>query len=406
MTYGQVLDYLYSKLPMYQRVGKAAYKKDLSNTLRLLTALGQPQAKFKSVHIAGTNGKGTSAHGIAAILQTAGYNVGLYTSPHLKHFTERIRINGAEVGEDFVVDFVKRTKPLIEEIEPSFFEITVAMAFDYFAKQQVDIAIVETGLGGRLDSTNVIKPEVSLITNIGYDHMDMLGDTLDKIAWEKAGIIKPDTPVVIGELTPETEPVFRQKAREMPAEIILPEPYEIRLDPLVPEYFHKNIPGIVATTKVLSAKGFDILPEHIEAGLRNINNATGLKGRFQILSRKPLMVADVSHNEDGLKSLFTQVEKLCKGTLHLIFGTVKDKDLSRILSLLPTENTRFYLTQSHVPRALPVADLFQKTTEIGLRGEIFQDVNLAIKDAMSHAGAEDVILITGSTFLVAEIENL
>ncbi|WP_420578391.1 bifunctional folylpolyglutamate synthase/dihydrofolate synthase [Ekhidna sp.] len=405
MTYGQTLEYLYTQLPMYQRVGKQAYKKDLTNTIRLMEYLDNPHRKFKSVHIAGTNGKGTSAHGIAAALQVAGFKVGLYTSPHLKNFTERIRINGKEVSEAFVVDFVDRIKPAIEEIHPSFFEITVAMAFDYFVHEQVDIAVVETGLGGRLDSTNVITPVLSLITNIGYDHMDMLGDTLEKIAAEKAGIIKEGVPVVIGEVLPETQSVFEQKAHEANTTITYAKPIDWDFDELVPTYLKMNIPGIVSACEVLSTGGFHISDQHIKQGVNEMNRLTGLKGRFQVLCEEPLTIADVSHNMDGLRILLKQAKEICQGCIHLIFGTVKDKALNPIFSLFPKECKKYW-TQSSVPRALSVEELAIQGVMNELEGECFKNVNEAIHAAKEKAQPNDLILITGSTFVVAEIEDL
>lgn len=405
MTYEQTLDFLYSQLPMYQREGKQAYKKDLTNTIKLMEFLDNPQSRFRSVHIAGTNGKGTSAHGIAAILQTAGYKVGLYTSPHLKSFTERIRINGEEVSREFVVDFVERIKPAIEDIHPSFFEITVAMAFVYFAREEVDIAVIETGLGGRLDSTNVITPEVCLITNIGYDHMDMLGDTLEKIAEEKAGIVKEGIPVVVGEKHPDTFTVFEEKANEKNANLILPRPINLSLDEMTPYYLNKNIPGIIATCEVLKNKGFDIKEDHLLPGINNMNSLTGLKGRFHVFSKTPLVIADVSHNADGLKILFDQVKRINKGKLHLIFGTVKDKDLTPIFTLFPAD-AAIYWTQSSVPRALEVEELAIHGIMHQIEGECFKDVNEAIKRAKEKAQPNDMILVTGSTFVVAEVDGI
>ncbi|MEQ8906794.1 folylpolyglutamate synthase/dihydrofolate synthase family protein [Ekhidna sp.] len=405
MTYDQTLEYLFTRLPMYQRVGKAAFKKDLTNTLKLLENLKNPHKKFKSVHVAGTNGKGTSAHGIAAIMQTAGYKTGLYTSPHLKNFTERIRINGKEVSPEFVIEFVKKVIPVIEEINPSFFEITVAMAFEYFATQKVDIAIIETGLGGRLDSTNVITPEVCLITNIGYDHMDMLGDTLEKIAAEKAGIIKKHVPVVIGETLPETAPVFEQIAENNEAVLIKAGISNWKPKVLVPAYLLKNMGGIESVIHELIRQGWDITEKHISDGVEKINELTGLKGRLQVLGESPLQIADVSHNVDGLKSLFDQINQLKKGQLHLIFGSVKEKALKPIFDLFPKE-TKLYWTQSSVPRALSVEELAIQGVMHGMEGECYQNVNEAIDAAKEKARPEDLILITGSTFVVAEVDEL
>lgn len=405
MTFNETLEYLYTRLPMYQRVGKIAYKKDLTNTIRLMDYLDNPHTKFKSIHIAGTNGKGTSAHGIAAILQSAGYKTGLYTSPHLKNFTERVRIDGVEIREERVVEFITRIKPVIEEIAPSFFEITVAMAFDYFAQEKVDIAVIETGLGGRLDSTNVIIPEVCLITNIGYDHMDMLGDTLPKISAEKAGIIKKGVPVVIGESHPETSPIFKQIAKNNGATLIQAGISNWRPDSLVPDYMIKNVGGIEAVIEELRRSGWNIPRENVEEGLTKIAELTGLKGRLQILERNPFIIADVGHNLDGLKVLFQQVERLCKGTLHLVFGTVQDKDLTPIFKLFP-ENKKIYWTESSVPRSLKIEELAIQGVMNGIEGECFKNVNDAISQAKEKVQPEDLILITGSTFVVAEIEGL
>lgn len=405
MTYQDTLEYLFTRLPMYQRVGKVAYKKDLTNTIALLEVLDNPHTKFKSIHIAGTNGKGTSAHGIAAILQSAGYKTGLYTSPHLKQFTERIRIDGKEVDQEFVIDFVDKLKPHIDRITPSFFEITVAMAFTYFAEEKVDIAVIETGLGGRLDSTNVIIPEACLITNIGYDHMDLLGDTLDKIAFEKAGIIKNGVPVVIGEATSLTRPVFENKAKDVQADITYAKSTDwLPGNPLIPNYLIKNVPGIKTLIQILIDKGWHIEERHIEDGLAHMNELTGLKGRFQVLSQEPLIIADVSHNLDGLRILFEQIRSVNSGKLHLIFGTVKEKELGPIFELFPSGE--LYWTQSMVPRALPVEDLNNLARQHGLLGTCFTNVNEAIHSALSAASKEDLILITGSTFIIGEIDQL
>jgi dihydrofolate synthase / folylpolyglutamate synthase len=407
MTYERTLEYLFSMLPMYQRVGKIAYKKDLTNTLRLLESLDNPQKRFKSIHIAGTNGKGTSAHGIAAILQSAGYKTGLYTSPHLKSFTERIRLNGEEVSKEFVVQFVEKIAPLIVEIKPSFFEVTVAMAFQYFADQKVDMAVIETGLGGRLDSTNVISPEVSLITNIGLDHTDMLGDTLEKIAFEKAGIIKDNTPIVIGEYQKETFPVFEKKAKELNAPLIQAQEYNWHIHrPNTPDYLKKNLNGVLTVVDQLRNLDWIISDDHIAHGLFNINELTGLKGRYEIVNETPLIIADVSHNAEGLKMLFDQVCSLCKereSDLHLIFGTVRDKSLKSIFNLFP-KNAKIYWTQSSVPRSLPVDELANYGMQNNFNAKQYLSVNDAIADAKNHASLQDVILITGSTFVVAEID--
>ncbi|MFH6983417.1 bifunctional folylpolyglutamate synthase/dihydrofolate synthase [Marinoscillum luteum] len=428
MNYQQALTYLYERLPMFQRVGAVAFKKDLGNTRRLLEALGDPQNSFKSVHIAGTNGKGSSAHALASILQSAGYKTGLYTSPHLKEFTERIRISGTEVSPEFVGQFVTQHQGLIEAINPSFFEVTVAMAFQYFASEAVDIAIIETGLGGRLDSTNVIDPLVSLITMIGYDHADLLGNTLPAIAGEKAGIIKPGRPVVIGADQPDLLSVFEAKAREVGAPLkimrqmrvvtgeqgVFHQDFEVletnkpamtlRTD-ITANYFLKNIPGIWGVISELKGQGFDIDVEAIRSGFANIKTQTGLKGRWQMIRQKPLVVADVSHNEPGMAQLLDQVSLVPRKRLHMIIGMVRDKDISGVLNLLPKEAT-YYFTQSSVPRSLPASDLRMQAEAMGLPGKSFDNVNEALKEAEKNAHSDDFILICGSTFVVAEIDHL
>ena len=427
MNYQQTLDYLYGMLPMYQRIGQAAFKKDLSNTIRLCQALGNPQHKFKSVHIAGTNGKGSSAHGIAAVLQAAGYKTGLYTSPHLKNFTERIRINGIEISAQEIVDWVADHKLLIEEVKPSFFELTVAMAFGHFACERVDVAVIEVGLGGRLDSTNIIIPELSLITNIGLDHTAILGDSLPAIAAEKAGIIKPGVAVVIGEKQEETSPVFEQKAlTEQSSLVYATEEFQVNkarafavsiehkgerwLEEVKPDiaaaYFLRNIPGILASLMILQQKGFKkINRASIKKGLENIKELTGLKGRWQVLDQQPLVVADVSHNPDGIRQLLHQLKGETYQQLFLIIGTVNDKDINSVLGLLP-KNAFYYFCEANIPRALAAEELQAQAKVHGLTGVVQQDVNAALKEARQRATAKDMILITGSTFVVAEIDEL
>lgn len=427
MNYQQTLEYLYGMLPMYQRIGQAAFKKDLSNTLRLCEALGNPHTKFRSVHIAGTNGKGSSSHAIAAVLQAAGYKTGLYTSPHLKSFTERIRINGKEIPQQKIVDWVAANQSLIEEVKPSFFELTVALAFDHFAEEQVDIAVVEVGMGGRLDSTNVITPELSLITNIGMDHTAFLGNSLPEIAGEKAGIIKNDVPVVISEKQPETTPVFEQKAADSQSPILFAtDVIRLRqeadgslqvflenscwLENLRPDieaaYFRKNLPGVLCSLHQLRQKGFSaITPSAIQEGLENIIELTGLKGRWQVLGKEPLTVCDVSHNPDGIGQLMEQVRAQPFEQLYLITGTVNDKDVNTVLSLLPKE-AFYYFCQANIPRAMAAEELQQLAAVHGLQGKLIPDVNQAIADARRQAGPNDLILITGSTFVVAEIDDL
>ena len=408
MNFEETVNYLFSRLPMYQREGRLAFKKDLTNTYALLSKLGNPHQKFKSIHIAGTNGKGTTAHGIAAILQTAGYNTGLYTSPHLKSFTERVKVNGAEVSESFVIEFVAKIRDYIEEINPSFFEITVAMAFEYFAKEKVDIAVVETGLGGRLDSTNVITPEVSAITNIGYDHMDILGETFGQIAREKAGIIKKGVPVVIGEYHQETFPVFIAKAQEQGARLVLDQTFTSE-DSMegIPYHKAKNRDTVFALSKVLQGLGWNIQDEDVTKGYTNSEKITGFKGRFHTISNHPLIVADIAHNESGLSALFNYINHSTdnEGEMHIVFGAVRDKNLAPILNILPA-NARFYWTQSSVPRSLSAENLNDTARDFGLKGFSYSDVNEALENAKKNALTEDIIVVTGSTFVVSELNEL
>ncbi|HCW07879.1 MAG TPA: dihydrofolate synthase [Cytophagales bacterium] len=423
-SYRENLNYLYERLPMFQRVGAAAYKQDLTNTLALCEALGNPRFKFKSIHVAGTNGKGSSSHMLAAVLQTAGYKTGLYTSPHLKEFTERIKINGQEVSRDFVVDFVKRITPAIEKIQPSFFETTVAMALDYFAQEQVDIAVIEVGLGGRLDSTNVITPEVSLITNISWDHADLLGDTLQKIASEKAGIIKPNVPVIISERQENIDDVFIVKSKATGSPILFAEEmcevsslgdgnFEVSIQnqkkkytlDLQGQYQKKNLAGVLAVIEELKKKGFEVSDENIAQGLKNTIPLTGLKGRWQKLSDSPLIVCDTGHNEAGIREVLDQISKQKFSQLHMVWGMVKDKDVSKILSQLST-SARYYFCQAKIPRAMNADELKMKASEYGLQGEAIADVNQALHKAKQNASADDMIFIGGSTFVVAEIEGL
>lgn len=409
---------------MYQRIGAAAFKKDLTNTLALLDVLDNPHHKFKSVHVAGTNGKGSSSHMLASVLQSAGYKTGLYTSPHLKNFTERIKINGLEVTQDFVVDFVNRIRPTIEKIQPSFFEITVAMAFDYFALQHVDVAVVEVGLGGRLDSTNVITPEVSLITNISWDHMDLLGDTLPKIAIEKAGIIKSAVPVVISQRQDEVEFIFNHFAEKSNSQIrfasdsfsaIAQEDGSIevtrdqhaqvfQLD-LKGTYQKKNVLGVLATLQVLVERGFSISNESIRNGLANTIANTGLKGRWQKLDEKPLVVCDTGHNEDGITEVVQQIRAQKFEKLFIVMGVVRDKDASKILGLLPKE-AYYFFCEASIPRALDAQSLRIQAEVFGLIGEAIKNVNEAIAKARTMATPNDMIFVGGSTFVVGEIENL
>lgn len=423
-SYADALQFLYDNLPMFQRVGAAAITKDLSNTILLCQSLGDPQQKFKTIHVAGTNGKGSTSHMLASILQEAGYKTGLYTSPHLKSFTERIRVNGQEISAPFVVDFVNKIEPIINEITPSFFEITVAMAFDYFVRENVDVAVIEVGLGGRLDSTNVITPEVSVITNIGWDHKDLLGDTLPKIASEKAGIIKPNIPAVVSERQPEVEDVFLSKARETRSALVFASDeysvswrddkvsvlkngnlhFDVKL-PLRGYYQRKNLPGVIKTIDVIKEKGFSITESHLRSGLEKVISNTHLKGRWQKLGERPFVYCDTGHNIDGIKEILQQIQTLKFNHLHMVFGMVKDKDISGILSLLPKRAT-YYFCQANIPRALDAATLAEKARDVGLRGEVIPDVNEAKRKALKNASPDDFIFVGGSTFVVAELEEL
>ena len=429
MNYQQTIDYLYNKLPMFSRVGSAAFKKDLTNIRLLCESLGNVHTRFKSIHIAGTNGKGSVSHMLASVLQAAGYTTGLYTSPHLYDFRERIRVNGVMAGEEFVISFVEKIRPLVEEIQPSFFEVTVAMAFQYFAERKVDVAVIEVGLGGRLDSTNIITPELSVITNIGWDHMNMLGSRLEDIAVEKGGIIKQGIPVVIGETGEETAPVFYRIAREKNAPIFFadkhckPISHEWKEDRLFIEVFHadenkttvmeldlpglyqqKNLCTVLTALDALKKLGFLLDEEDIHSGLRQVRKATGLSGRWEVLQHHPLLVLDVAHNLDGIGQLLHHLEQLPHKQRHLVFGMVKDKELEPILRLLP-EAARYYFTQAHIPRALTAKELQQMAKGFALEGECYEDVNQALYAALEKAAAEDVVVVFGSIFLVAEVNK-
>jgi dihydrofolate synthase/folylpolyglutamate synthase len=404
MTYQDTVHWMFTQLPMYQRQGNSAFKKDLSNTLKLAEHLNFPEKNFKSIHVAGTNGKGSTSHMLASILQVAGYKVGLYTSPHLKDFRERIRVNGKVVSKQFVIGFIKRNKSFLENNALSFFEMTVGMAFDYFSKQKVDIAIIEVGLGGRLDSTNIITPQVSVITNIGLDHTQFLGDTLEVIAVEKAGIIKSNIPIVIGETQKETSSVFMDIAKKHHARISFAdqEISHVFESDLIGDYQQKNIKTVIQTIQELNKKGFKVTQENIEEGLLNVVENTDLKGRWQILQTNPKVVCDTGHNKDGLTYVMNQIKKEAFSTLHIVFGVVNDKDLSSIIGLLP-KNATYYLCKPDIPRGLDANILRQCFQSHGLLGEMYNSVNEAYKAALSNAVTEDFIFIGGSTFVVAEI---
>ncbi len=431
MTYAEVLEYLYNRLPIYQRVGAPAYKPGLENIKLLCEALGNPQNNFPCIHIAGTNGKGSVSHYLASILQSAGYkNVGLHTSPHLKDFRERIKINRNDISEQDVIDFVARYKDLIERIDSSFFELSVAMAFYFFSKAKCDVAVIEVGMGGRLDSTNIINPILSVITNISFDHVATLGNTLEKIAFEKAGIIKPNIPVVIGETRPETKPVFLKKAAECKSAISFADtmysvdtPRHINENnrayllvdvlkngenyitdlhsELIGLYQLKNIQTVLCAVDRLNEAGYTIRKEHVIDGVKNVITQTKLLGRWQILSISPLSIADTGHNEAGIKEIVQQLKTISYKKLHFVFGVVKDKDPAPVLKLLP-KNAVYYFCKAGIPRALDENELIEIASKIGLKGSAYPTVKEALKAAQSNAKENDIIFIGGSTFVVAE----
>jgi dihydrofolate synthase/folylpolyglutamate synthase len=445
MNYPETLEYLYTQLPMFTRVGASAFKKDLTNTLALCERLGNPQHKFKTIHVAGTNGKGSTSHMLAAILQMAGYKTGLYTSPHLRDFRERIRINGEMIAEDLVVEFVAQHQSDFDEIQPSFFEMTVALAFDYFAEENVDVAIIEVGLGGRLDSTNVILPVLSIITNIGWDHMNILGNTLPLIAAEKAGIIKPGIPVIISEHQPELSNVFIAKAKQEIAPISFasdlwetitqthgedresllkdrlhvtlsrrnksklglsvdqdaPIVYQLQLD-LSGSYQSKNVTGVITAIHELKKIGFVIKDQHILAALTNVKLLTGLRGRWDILAQHPLVICDTGHNSDGIAEVMKNINSLFYNKLHFVIGMVNDKELNSVLRLLPKE-ADYYFCKPGIPRGLDAQVLQDQAEIFGLIGEVYSSVASAFSAAKAKALKDDCVFVGGSTFVVAEI---
>ena len=404
MNYEQTLIYLFEQLPMYQRMGKAAYKADLSNTIKLCELLGNPEDKFKSIHIAGTNGKGSTSHMIASILQEAGYKVGLYTSPHLKDFRERIRINGQMIEKSYILDFVEHYKNQFEAINLSFFEWTVGLAFTYFVDQQVDIAVIETGLGGRLDSTNVIVPELAVITNIGIDHTQFLGDTIEKIAAEKAGIIKYNTPIIIGEEQNSIKHVFINKAAELKAPVYFADKavHDLYDSDLKGKYQLKNIKSAILSVTILKEKGWKINKKNIRDGLLHVVKNTGLMGRWQILNKQPLTICDTGHNEDGIQQIIDHLSELKYNNLHFIYGAVNDKSIDKILDLLP-KSANYYFCQANIPRALDVDELFNLAINKGLKGNKYKSVANAYSSAKKEASDNDLIFIGGSTFVVSEV---
>ncbi|MCX6325956.1 MAG: bifunctional folylpolyglutamate synthase/dihydrofolate synthase [Bacteroidia bacterium] len=428
MTYDQTIQFLYAQLPAYHRIGKAAYKNDLNTTIALDNYFGNPHLKYRTIHVAGTNGKGSVSHMIASILQEAGYRTGLYTSPHLKDFRERIKVNGEMISENEVIAFVKEQKGIIESLKPSFFEMTIAMAFDYFAKCNVDISVIEVGLGGRLDSTNIIKPVLSVITNIGHDHMDMLGNTFGKIASEKAGIIKENVPVLISETQQATKEIFVSKAAELGSPISfadkrfscsleesnsLKDERRYQITDLVTnqklegktvlggDYQLRNIQAVFSVFDTL--KGiFKYSEKNITDGIRNVIINTGLKGRWQILSHEPLTICDTGHNKEGLEYVLDQIQRIPKSGLHIVIGFVNDKDLKSVLPLFPTAAI-YYFTKASIPRALDEEKLKSEAAKYGLNGKCYPDVKTALLTARKNASQSDMIFIGGSTFIVAEV---
>jgi dihydrofolate synthase/folylpolyglutamate synthase len=425
MTYKETIDFMYSQLPMFHRVGKAAYKNNLDNAQALDKLCNYPHRSYRTIHVAGTNGKGSVSHMLASILQTAGYKTGLFTSPHLIDFRERIRVNGKVIPEHVVVEFISSFKESFQEIKPSFFEMTSALAFYYFEREKVDIAVIETGLGGRLDSTNIISPVLSVITNIGFDHVEILGDTYAKIAAEKAGIIKPQIPVVVGETHSETAPVFIDTANKNHSEIIFAdqiysasyleadiktqtlkikhtnsEAFDLKLD-LLGQYQLKNVGTVLTALDSLSRSGVAIKAEDIKSGLANVSMNTGLMGRWQIISENPYIICDTGHNYDGISYVVSQIKQVKYEKLHFVFGVVNDKDISKILPLLPRD-AEYYFTKANIPRALNENELGTLANSVGLRGKTFENVKKAIENAKKNAAPNDLIFIGGSTFIVAD----
>lgn len=407
MNYKDTLDYLYNSAPLFQQIGAGAYKEGLENTWALDEHFGHPHRSFRSIHIAGTNGKGSCSHTLAAILQEAGYKVGLYTSPHLIDFRERIRVNGQPVPEAYVIRFVEEERAFFEPLHPSFFELTTAMAFRYFAEEKVDVAVVEVGLGGRLDCTNIIRPDLCIITNISLDHVQFLGDTLEKIAGEKAGIIKPGIPVVIGETTPETRPVFQKKAEEVGAPIHFAEEEVKEVHPdweyeLKGLYQEKNRRTLWAALPLLQEGGYQISESDIQAGFAHVVELTGLMGRWQKLQEHPTLVCDTGHNVGGIQYIAEQLRRQVFRRLHIVIGMVNDKDVRGVLALLPREAT-YYFTQASVKRALPAGQLASLAAEAGLQGTCYPDVPSAVRAAQKESLPEDFIFVGGSSFIVADL---
>lgn len=423
MNYQETLTYLYNSAPLFQQVGSAAYKEGLENTYALDAYFGHPHRSFRTIHVAGTNGKGSCSHTLAAILQSAGYRVGLYTSPHLADFRERIRVNGTPVPESFVIDFVEKHSSFFEPLHPSFFELTTAMAFHYFALQQVDVAVIEVGLGGRLDCTNIIQPDLCVITNISFDHTQFLGNTLAKIAGEKAGIIKPHTPVVIGETTPETKPVFKAKAEQEEAPIVFAEEEHLLLDARHDEsgqYIYqtadyadlkgelgglcqeKNTNTLLSAIRQLKQAGYRFGEADVRNGFARVCELTGLQGRWQRLASRPAVVCDTGHNVGGIQYIVKQLSFQHYRRLHIVIGMVNDKDIRGVLALLPTDAT-YYFTQASVKRALPAEEMQRQASAFGLQGNAYPNVKTALEAALAQADAEDFVFVGGSSFIVADL---
>ncbi|MBU2651108.1 MAG: bifunctional folylpolyglutamate synthase/dihydrofolate synthase [Bacteroidetes bacterium] len=432
MNYKETLDYMYTRLPMFQRIGPAAYKADLNNTIALCKLTGNPEKSIKSIHIAGTNGKGSVSHMLASVFQEAGYKTGLFTSPHLTDFRERIRINGNMIPENYVVAFIEKFRMDFEAISPSFFELTAVMAFRYFADEKTDIVVLETGMGGRLDSTNVVIPELSVITNIGLDHTQFLGNTIEKIAFEKAGIIKPGIPVIIGETATASGEVFISRAEQERAPIFFADSNyaiqeihqagaihpstiswkikplndakqkEISLNcPLTGEYQNKNIVTVIQALEILSKLGHRINEDTIIKGIANVVKNTGIRGRWQIIRRKPLMICDVGHNEDGIREIVRMIQNTSCKKLHMVFGSVNDKDAGPVLKLLPKDAV-YYFCKADIPRGMDAGILKEQANGIGLKGQRYDSVKDAIESALQSANPDDLIFIGGSTFIVAD----
>lgn len=424
-SYSQAVEYLYSRLPFFQHQGASAYKPDLGNITVLLEALGNPHEGLKYIHVGGTNGKGSSSHILAAILQSSGYKTGLFTSPHLKSFTERIKVNGSQISQDQVLQFVNEVYDTIEKIRPSFFEVTTAMAFDHFKMESVDVAVIEVGLGGRLDATNLITPLVSLITNIGHDHLDLLGPTLTNVAFEKAGIIKSGVPVVISERQPGLDQVFEKKAESLNSEIVFASDHFTISDDSVESgweiqsedgclkieselkggYQKKNICGVMGVVKILRAEGFLISPDAVQSGISKISTLTGLKGRWQLLRTTPRVICDTGHNPEGIIEVIRQLNSEEYRTLRWVFGMVGDKPADYVLSLLP-KNAVYYFCAANNPRAMDVNLLAGQAELSGLKGKVISGVNDALALALEESEPDDLILIGGSTYVVAEVEGI